>query len=95
VNIHSGAHPERRTGARNLFPARTIRSEGSLRSAYAIGVEHHFMCPYCGEAISMILDLSVPRQVYIEDCEVCCNPIEISYTAEDDLLTSFNAKRIE
>jgi hypothetical protein len=53
------------------------------------------MCPYCGEEISVILDLFVPRQVYIEDCEVCCNPIEISYTAEDDLLTSFNAKRIE
>ena len=58
-------------------------------------MEHVFMCPYCGEEISMVLDLSVPRQVYIEDCEVCCNPIEISYTAEDDLLTSFNVKRLE
>jgi len=53
------------------------------------------MCPYCGEEISMILDLSVPHQVYIEDCEVCCNPIEISYTAEDDDLTGFTAKRLE
>jgi hypothetical protein len=53
------------------------------------------MCPYCGEEISMILDLSVPNQVYIEDCEVCCNPIEISYTAEDDDLTSFHAKRLQ
>jgi transcription elongation factor Elf1 len=58
-------------------------------------VEHNFMCPYCGEEISMILDLSVPRQVYIEDCEVCCNPIEISYTAEDGELTGFNTKRLE
>jgi len=53
------------------------------------------MCPYCGEEISMILDLSVPRQVYIEDCEVCCSPIEISYTAEDDELSTFTAKRLE
>ena len=58
-------------------------------------VEHRFMCPYCGEEISMILDLSVPHQVYIEDCEVCCNPIEISYTAEDDDLTGFHAKRLQ
>jgi transcription elongation factor Elf1 len=58
-------------------------------------VEHTFMCPYCGEEISMVLDLSVPRQVYIEDCEVCCSPIEISYSAEDDELTSFIAKRLE
>ena len=53
------------------------------------------MCPYCGEEISMVLDLSVPHQVYVEDSEVCCNPIEISYTAEDDDLTSFAAKRLE
>jgi transcription elongation factor Elf1 len=74
--------------------ARDLSTTCELLS-YATAVEHHFMCPYCGEEISMILDLFVPRQVYIEDCEVCCNPIEISYTAEDDLLTSFNAKRIE
>ena len=43
----------------------------------------------------MILDFSVPNQVYIEDCEVCCNPIEISYSVEDDVLASFNAKRLE
>ena len=53
------------------------------------------MCPYCGEEISMILDLSVPRQVYIEDCEVCCSPIEISYTVEDGELSTFTAKRLE
>ena len=53
------------------------------------------MCPYCGEEISMILDLFVPRQVCIEDCEVCCNPIEISYAVEDDELSSFVAKRLE
>ena len=53
------------------------------------------MCPYCGEEISMVLDFSVPSQVYIEDCEFCCSPIEISYSAEDDELTSFRAKRLE
>jgi transcription elongation factor Elf1 len=65
------------------------------RLTVGIAVEHRFMCPYCGEEISMILDFSVPSQVYIEDCEVCCSPIEISYSAEDDELTSFHAKRLE
>jgi len=37
-------------------------------------MEHEFTCPYCGEEISMVLDLSVGRQTYIEDCEVCCKP---------------------
>ena len=43
----------------------------------------------------MVLDLSVRRQTYVEDCEVCCNPIEISYSAEDDTLAEFAAKTLE
>jgi hypothetical protein len=43
----------------------------------------------------MVLDLSVRRQSYVEDCEVCCKPIEISYSVEDDALFSFEAKTLE
>ena len=43
----------------------------------------------------MVLDLSVPRQKYVEDCEVCCNPIEVSYNVADDSLSSFAAKVLE
>jgi hypothetical protein len=42
----------------------------------------------------MVLDLSVGRQTYVEDCEVCCKPIEISFTVEDDELSGFGAKTI-
>lgn len=34
-------------------------------------------CPYCGESIELIIDDSVDHQSYIEDCAVCCRPIEI------------------
>ena len=57
-------------------------------------MEHQFNCPYCGEEISMLLDLSVSRQTYIEDCEVCCKPIEISFTVEDEELATFYAKTL-
>ena len=30
-------------------------------------VEHSFICPFCGEEISMVLDLSVRRHTYVED----------------------------
>jgi len=43
----------------------------------------------------MVLDLSVRRQSYVEDCEVCCNPIEVSYTVQDDDLADFSAKVLE
>ena len=53
------------------------------------------MCPYCGEQISMVLDPAVLRQAYIEDCEVCCNPIEITFSTQYDELTNFHAKTLE
>ena len=37
--------------------------------------EHTVSCPYCGEIISVVIDVSVESQEYIEDCEVCCHPI--------------------
>jgi hypothetical protein len=43
----------------------------------------------------MVLDLSVRHQTYVEDCEVCCNPIEISYSVDDDALSNFAAKVLE
>jgi len=43
----------------------------------------------------MVLDTSVRRQAYVEDCEVCCNPIEISFSAKEDVLDSFRAQRLQ
>ena len=43
----------------------------------------------------MVLDTSVRRQTYVEDCEVWCNPIEITYSVKDDAIGSFHAKRLE
>ena len=57
--------------------------------------EISFSCPYCGQDISVVVDLSVRRQTYIEDCEVCCKPIEISYAVQDDELDHFDAKVLE
>jgi len=42
----------------------------------------------------MVLDTSVKRQIYIEDCEVCCHPIQIRYTVVDDDVREFEATAI-
>lgn len=34
-------------------------------------------CPYCGEAIELAVDPAMAGQRYIEDCSVCCRPIEL------------------
>jgi len=33
-------------------------------------------CPYCGESFETSLDASQGDQSYIEDCYVCCRPIQ-------------------
>jgi len=43
----------------------------------------------------MVLDTSVKTQTYVEDCEVCCNPIQVRYAVEDDAITDFEAKVLE
>ena len=43
----------------------------------------------------MILDLSIEEQSYVEDCEVCCNPIQINYIASEFELQEFSADSIE
>ena len=57
-------------------------------------LEHFFDCPYCGERISMVLDLSAGPQIYIEDCEVCCRPIEIRFQGKEEFLETFDALAI-
>jgi hypothetical protein len=37
-------------------------------------------CPYCGEAITFVIDASAGEQDYVEDCQVCCRPIVLSVT---------------
>jgi len=57
--------------------------------------EQYFQCPYCWEEISMILDLSSGGVSYIEDCEVCCQPIEIEARLDEEENLYFDARSIE
>lgn len=41
----------------------------SLLSSYFIA------CPYCMEQFEITVDLTAGTQQYVEDCEVCCNPV--------------------
>lgn len=56
--------------------------------------EHFFQCPHCWEEISVLLDSSIPKQTYIEDCEVCCNPIQIKTNLVNGELLSFETEEI-
>jgi hypothetical protein len=49
-------------------------------------------CPHCWEEITLVIDLSVTSQNYIEDCFVCCQPIQISYTTDAGTLLSVDVQ---
>jgi hypothetical protein len=49
-------------------------------------------CPYCGEKIELFIDSSIDEQSYIEDCSVCCRPIELTVIIVDEDVSIF-AKR--
>jgi len=54
--------------------------------------EHFYPCPYCGERIEVIVDDSAGDQRYIEDCQVCCRPIELEFAWDGDMLAYFVAR---
>ena len=58
-------------------------------------LEHYFICPYCWQNISMLVDNTIIKQVYIEDCEVCCNPIQVSIKFFNSELIDFQIDSIE
>ncbi len=41
-------------------------------------------CPYCGEGFETVVDVSAGSQSYTEDCAVCCRPIEIALSVDDE-----------
>ena len=51
-------------------------------------VEKDIGCPYCGEVITVLIDPSDADNNYIEDCQVCCRPINfhISLSLDNEVL---------
>jgi len=47
-------------------------------------VEIQVRCPYCWERFSILIDASVETQEYIEDCEICCRPIDFNIAIDGD-----------
>jgi hypothetical protein len=43
----------------------------------------------------MVVDLSAGDQRYVEDCEVCCQPMEVDFAVSGEVLSHFDAQRMD
>ena len=50
-------------------------------------------CPYCGETLDITIDAAAGRQHYIEDCQVCCRPMQLRIAMTRDGLPRVDASR--
>lgn len=58
-------------------------------------IEHFYICPYCAVEVSLLVDAGARNQVFIEDCERCCNPVEFRVTLEGNEVVEFDYTAIE
>jgi hypothetical protein len=50
-------------------------------------------CPYCGEPFETTADTSAGSCTYVEDCQVCCQPIEMELRVAEEGGFELLAKR--
>ena len=58
-------------------------------------IEHFFDCPHCWENQLKMIDPSIEKQNFIEDCEGCCNPLEFDLSIENNYLKLFSVATID
>lgn len=46
-------------------------------------IERRISCPFCAERMSILIDVSAGGQSYVEDCQICCQPMQIAFDADD------------
>ena len=52
----------------------------------------HVTCPHCWQTMEIQLDLSAGGQRYVHDCEICCNPLEISFDVQNGAVTNLDVR---
>lgn len=58
-------------------------------------IEHTYVCPYCFEDQNKLVDFSIRQQKFIEDCEVCCNPIEFNIKVSNGEIEQFEVLNMD
>jgi hypothetical protein len=77
-----------------LEPVYRPEANVSERIEPTVFVDVH--CPYCAETYETQVDLTAGSFTYVEDCQICCQPIELYVEVNDaGKLTAVNAQRMD
>jgi hypothetical protein len=90
----SALHPDAIDALYGLEPVFEPGQAAACEPAGAQGTQFApIQCPYCGESFEILADLSAGSASYIEDCQVCCQPIELSLEIDAGALCGLTARR--
>ena len=65
-----------------------LRLEGQIN----MEEDTEVVCPHCGAPHLLFLDLTQNQQSYIEDCTVCCRPMQVTLVAETGKIVSLEVE---
>ena len=79
TQLPDGADIDARYGLEPVFEPGDAPSTAGLEAFVTID------CPYCGECYRTPIDLTAGSASVVEDCQICCRPIELVLELDDQL----------
>lgn len=52
-------------------------------SSSALDAFVELQCPWCGEVIGTAVELTTGDRTWVEDCQVCCRPMQVSIELDE------------
>ena len=83
-------HLRRRIGSREerdideLYGLEPVYEPGSGKGGVEAESFIAIQCPWCGERLDLRVDVTAGEREYIDDCEVCCRPMELAVELKED-----------
>jgi hypothetical protein len=79
-----------------LYGLEPVFEPGTAAGAAGLDEFVAIECPYCGETYQTPIDLTAGSFSYVEDCQICCQPIELDgRLTEDGALESLAVRRLD
>ena len=66
-----------------LYGLEPVYEPGEARGGVEAESFVSIQCPWCGERLDVRVDVTAGEREYIDDCEVCCRPMELAVELDE------------